>query len=97
MKILNSNSQNPYLLWDNSTRAQLLEYLEDQRTNKLHLINSEPSCGSDFKCTAYTNELKVGDIYLRIYNEQSTFPLEVSHTLLLLTCGRLIFFFYLKF
>ncbi|KAK6624832.1 hypothetical protein RUM44_011696 [Polyplax serrata] len=76
LKILNSNSQNPYLLWDNSTRAQLLEYLENQRTNRLNIISSEPSCGSDFQCTAYSNELKVGDIYLRLFNEQTTFPLE---------------------
>lgn len=78
MKILNSNSQNPYLLWDNSTRTQLLEYLEDQRTNKFHITSADPQDGSDFQYTTYGNELKVGDVYLRIYNEQCTFPLEVS-------------------
>lgn len=80
LKILNSNSQNPYLLWDNGTRAELVEYLEERRTNKLHLDTSE-SCANDFKYSAYTHELRVGDIYIRVYNEQPTFPLEVSENL----------------
>lgn len=33
LKLLNSNTRNPYLIWDNGTRAQLLDFLEFQRTN----------------------------------------------------------------
>lgn len=32
MKILTSNTRNPYLIWDNGTRAQLLDFLEQQRS-----------------------------------------------------------------
>lgn len=32
LKLLTSNQRNPYLIWDNSTRAQLADFLEYQRT-----------------------------------------------------------------
>lgn len=32
LKLLTSNQRNPYLIWDNSTRAQLTDFLEYQRT-----------------------------------------------------------------
>lgn len=34
--------------------------------------------GSEFVFEIHAKELIVGDIYVRIYNEQPTFPLEVS-------------------
>lgn len=33
LKVLTSNTRNPYLIWDNATRAQLIDFLEYQRTN----------------------------------------------------------------
>lgn len=30
--MLTSNTRNPYLIWDNATRAQLVDFLEYQRT-----------------------------------------------------------------
>jgi DnaJ family protein C protein 13 len=35
LKILTSNTRNPYLIWDNGTRAQLLEFLDTQRTQSV--------------------------------------------------------------
>lgn len=32
LKMLTSNTRNPYLIWDNGTRAQLIDFLEYQRT-----------------------------------------------------------------
>lgn len=32
MKLLTSNTRNPYLIWDNGTRAQLIDFLEMQRS-----------------------------------------------------------------
>lgn len=29
---MTSNTRNPYLIWDNGTRAQLLDFLDMQRT-----------------------------------------------------------------
>lgn len=34
LKTLNSNCYNPYMIWDNSTRAELIDYLKNQRQNK---------------------------------------------------------------
>ena len=31
LKLLNSNSKNPYLIWNNGTRAELLEFLMHQQ------------------------------------------------------------------
>lgn len=32
LKVLTSNTRNPYIIWDNATRAQLMDFLELQRT-----------------------------------------------------------------
>lgn len=31
LKLLTSNTENPYLIWNNGTRAQLIDFLEQQR------------------------------------------------------------------
>lgn len=33
LKYLTSNTRNPYLIWDNGSRTQLIDFLEDQRLN----------------------------------------------------------------
>lgn len=32
LKVLTSNTRNPYIIWDNATRTQLIDFLEHQRT-----------------------------------------------------------------
>lgn len=76
LKILNSNCSNPYLIWDNKTRVELNEYLENKRQDK-----SQDSFQNDFdnfKYNAHKDELIIGEIFVRIYNEQPSFPIEVS-------------------
>ncbi|XP_039452152.1 dnaJ homolog subfamily C member 13 isoform X2 [Culex pipiens pallens] len=79
LKLLNSNTRNPYLIWDNGTRAQLMDFLEFQRTNAskeqyedvadiLELVRA-------FSFDAHRDELKIGGIFIRIYNEMPTFPI----------------------
>ncbi|CAB3410631.1 unnamed protein product [Caenorhabditis bovis] len=73
LKILNSNLENPYMIWDNGTRAEVLEFVERHRTS------NEPSSelfGAEFELSVHAKELIVGDIFVRIYNEQPTFPLH---------------------
>lgn len=36
----------------------------------------DPSYGQDFVFDVYEKELIIGDIFVRIYNNQSSFPLE---------------------
>ena len=38
LKILNSNTENPYLIWDNATRAQLGEYLADNQKRMIRNV-----------------------------------------------------------
>ena len=41
----------------------------------------DPSFGEDFRYSVLSEELVVGEIYVRVYNEQPTFVLEVRWTL----------------
>lgn len=79
LKTLNSNSSNPYLIWDNATRAELIEYLENMREERMDggSGNLEHDF-SGFSYSAHSGELVIGEIFVKIYNEQPTFPIEVN-------------------
>ncbi|KAK7507621.1 hypothetical protein BaRGS_00001556 [Batillaria attramentaria] len=76
LKVLNSNTENPYLIWDNATRAQLNEYLGDNQQRMIRTGECDQSFGAEFEFEIHAKELIVGEIFVRIYNEQPTFPLE---------------------
>ncbi|XP_034177741.1 receptor mediated endocytosis 8 isoform X3 [Osmia lignaria lignaria] len=76
LKILNSNCSNPYLIWDNGTRAELNEYLEIKWQEKLNGSDIMEYDFSDFKYSAHADELIIGEIFVKIYNEQPNFPIE---------------------
>lgn len=76
LKILNSNTESPYLIWDNGTRAQLNEYLGDNQQKMIRTGECDQSFGATFEFEIHAKELIVGEIFVRIYNEQPTFPLE---------------------
>lgn len=80
LKILTQNTRNPYLIWDNSTRAQLLDFLEFQRQNsskeQFGDITDIYNTTSKFVYDATRDELKIGGVYIRIYNEMPTFPIQ---------------------
>jgi hypothetical protein len=40
LKVLNSNTENPYLLWDNATRAELVEFVKDQQQQKIRTVSA---------------------------------------------------------
>ncbi|XP_059089728.1 dnaJ homolog subfamily C member 13-like [Tigriopus californicus] len=75
LKLLNSNSETPYLVWDNGTRAELTDFLETESTSSVRTGTCDPTFGATFKFTAHEDELVVGDIFLRIYNQQPMFTL----------------------
>lgn len=77
LKILNSNSESPYLIWDNGTRTELCEFLECQRQNKLdNSDDGDPSCPIEFSYSTHKEELIIGGIFVRIYNQQPTYCIE---------------------
>ncbi|KAL5258298.1 hypothetical protein ACHWQZ_G008960 [Mnemiopsis leidyi] len=77
LKLLNSNVQTPYFLWDGSTRGELLKYLEDQVESRIRSgVTPDTSYGSDFVFSAHKEELILGNVFVRIYNEQPSFSLK---------------------
>lgn len=80
LKTLTQNTRNPYLIWDNGTRAQLLDFLEFQRQNsskeQYSDITEIYNNTSKFIYDATRDELKIGGVYIRIYNEMPTFPIQ---------------------
>ena len=78
LKTLNSNCSNPYLIWDNGTRAELSEYLEGKLQEKLSGTGNLEHDFTDFNYTAHKGELVIGEIFVKIYNEQPTFLIEVN-------------------
>ncbi|GAB0184323.1 dnaJ subfamily C member 13 [Grus japonensis] len=77
LKMLNSNTENPYLIWNNGTRAELLEFLESQQESMIKRGDCDKSYGSDFIFSDHAKELIVGEIFVRVYNEVPTFQLEL--------------------
>ncbi|XP_054738081.1 dnaJ homolog subfamily C member 13 [Anastrepha obliqua] len=79
LKVLTSNTRNPYLIWDNGTRAQLVDFLETQRTTAVKEtfedIAEVYNLVSEFQYDACKDELQIGGVYIRIYNEMPTFPI----------------------
>ena len=77
LKTLNSNIENPYLIWDNSTRAEITDYLETQQRELMRSGECpDLSYGSTFEFSCHKKELIVGEVFVRIFNEQPMFPLE---------------------
>ncbi|KAG0721186.1 DnaJ subfamily C member 13 [Chionoecetes opilio] len=81
LKILTSNVETPYLLWDNGTRAQLLDFLTTNQQAHVRTGESDPEYGATFEFDAHKDELVIGGVFIRIYNEQPTFPIQACCSL----------------
>lgn len=44
--------------------------------------------GESFEYATLRDELVIGEVYVRVYNEQNTFTLEVSTLQMTYTCSR---------
>lgn len=76
LKVLTNNTENPVLIWDNSTRSQLLEFLLEQQRTHIRSGESDLTYGATYVHETYTKELVIGGIFARVYNRQPDFPLE---------------------
>ncbi|XP_075217212.1 receptor mediated endocytosis 8 isoform X2 [Lycorma delicatula] len=77
LKLLTINSQNPYLLWDNSTRAELTDFLETRcrlQPNEGSLEDTIDSTGLSY--SRHKSELIIGNVFINIFNDQPTFTVE---------------------
>ncbi|XP_062135863.1 dnaJ homolog subfamily C member 13 isoform X2 [Drosophila sulfurigaster albostrigata] len=79
LKLLTANTRNPYLIWDNGTRAQLKDFLEQQRTASAKETHEDIAqvyeLVASFEFDAHKDELQIGGIFIRIYNDMPTFPI----------------------
>lgn len=73
LKILNSNSETPYLIWNNGTRSELVEFLSSQ-IEKRESYDFNDATG--FKYSAQSEELVIGGVFIKIYNDQPTFQIQ---------------------
>ncbi|XP_039045088.1 dnaJ homolog subfamily C GRV2-like [Hibiscus syriacus] len=62
LSMLNTNLESPEIIWNSSTRAELLKFVDQKRANQ----------GPD----ALSKELFVGNVYLRVYNDQPDFEIS---------------------
>ncbi|XP_063894399.1 dnaJ homolog subfamily C member 13 [Helicoverpa armigera] len=72
LKTLTSNWRTPYLVWDNSTRAELKDVLRKSRA----IVEQDGPLVEPFTYTAHEGLVSVGGVYIDIYNEQPDFPIE---------------------
>ncbi|PZC83065.1 hypothetical protein B5X24_HaOG208538 [Helicoverpa armigera] len=72
LKTLTSNWRTPYLVWDNSTRAELKDVLRKSRA----MVEQDGPLIEPFTYTAHEGLVSVGGVYIDIYNEQPDFPIE---------------------
>lgn len=73
LKTLNSNSETPYLVWNNGTRAELIDFLKEKRQTR---GECDLDVGENFEYSVHKGELKIGGIFIRIYNKQPTYQIE---------------------
>jgi DnaJ family protein C protein 13 len=74
LKLINQNSRNPYLIWDNSTRAELRTYLENERDNLFKKGEClDPDLGRLFKYSVLEKELTIGR-WCRCLNSFESIP-----------------------
>lgn len=76
LKILTSNCETPYLIWNNSTRAELNDFLDHKRKEQRNL-KAENLQNIEINFSSHANELIIGNVFIRIYNSQSEFTIEV--------------------
>ena len=80
LKLLNSNQEQPYLVWDNSCRQELMDKMDETRDyltkNEYKLDVERFGNPTEFRYSAHQNELIIGEIFVRVYNLQPTTVLK---------------------
>lgn len=78
LKMLTSNCETPYLIWNNSTRAELSDFLEGMRKEQRHTTGETLVQNIDITFSSHVKELLIGNVFIRIYNSQPDFTIEVG-------------------
>ncbi|KAL9274125.1 DnaJ homolog subfamily C GRV2-like protein, partial [Drosera capensis] len=73
---LNSNLESPEIIWNSSTRSELLKFVDEQRASQGPDGSYDLKDSHAFTYKALSTELFVGKVYLRIYNDQPDFEIS---------------------
>ncbi|GKV06523.1 hypothetical protein SLEP1_g18407 [Rubroshorea leprosula] len=73
---LNSNLESPEIIWNSSTRAELLKFVDQQRASQGPDGSYDLKDSNVFSYEALSKELFVGNVYLRVYNDQADYELS---------------------
>ena len=81
LKYLNTNVENPCKIWNDKMRKELLSHAKEQleipsEIEELPYAVGDLSLAEKFKFKALENELVIGRIYVRLYNDNPAFPLK---------------------
>ena len=81
LKYLNTNVETPCKIWNDKMRKELLAHTKEQSETPggmedLPYAIGNLSLAEGFKFKALENELVIGRIYVRLYNDNPTFPLK---------------------
>ncbi|KAA8535011.1 hypothetical protein F0562_030014 [Nyssa sinensis] len=75
---LNANLETPEIIWNSSTRAELLKFVDQQRASQGPDGSYDLKDSHSFAYEALSKELFVGNVYLRVYNDQPDFEISES-------------------
>ncbi|CAI0389808.1 unnamed protein product [Linum tenue] len=67
---VNSNLESPEIIWNSSTRGELLKFVDQQRASADPGGSYDLKDSHAFSYDALSKELFVGNVYLRVYNDQ---------------------------
>ncbi|ONM00028.1 DnaJ homolog subfamily C GRV2 [Zea mays] len=73
---LNSNLESPEIIWNSSTRGELLKFVDQQRASQGPDGSYDLTESQSFTYEALSKELIVGNVYLRVYNNQPDFEIS---------------------
>ncbi|KAK1550399.1 hypothetical protein Q3G72_018388 [Acer saccharum] len=73
---LNANLESPEIIWNSSTRAELLKFVDEQRASQGPDGSYDLKDSHGFVYNALSMELYVGNVYLRVYNDQPDFEIS---------------------
>lgn len=73
---LNSNLESPEIIWNSSTRAELLKFVDQQRASQGPDGSYDLKESHAFLYEALSKELYIGNVYLRVYNDQPDFEIS---------------------
>ncbi|XP_065617956.1 dnaJ homolog subfamily C GRV2-like [Quercus suber] len=73
---LNANLETPEIIWNSLTRAELLKYVDQQRESQGPDGSYDLKHSQVFVYEALSKELFVGNVYLRVYNDQPDFEIS---------------------